>query len=61
MGMAIAVAEPAAVNDHRMIEQRAVSIRRGFELLDEIREKLRMKDIDLNDFLDPIGIIAMMS
>src|SRR5690606_40028799 len=43
----VAVAHVAAVHDHRMIEHRAVSVRRVREPLDEAGEKLRV--ILLND------------
>lgn len=38
----VAVAEDAAVNDHAMIEQRAVAFLNRLELLDEVRELLHV-------------------
>jgi len=46
--MLIAVAQTAAVEDQRMIQQRAIAVRRGSQLLQEVRETLGVICIDAN-------------
>ena len=48
----VAVAHVAAVQDDRMIQQRAVAILRGRQLLDELGEHLRVVVLDLHQALD---------
>ena len=50
MPMLVAVAQSAAVDDERMIEQRAVAIRRGLQFRQEIRELLDMEGVDAPTF-----------
>src|SRR5262245_1144111 len=47
----VAVADAAAVDDHRMIKQRSVAVLRGLQLLQEHREHL---DVMLIDLLNPL-------
>jgi hypothetical protein len=46
------VGQPTAVDDHRVIEQRAVAILCSLELVEQIRELLDVELVDLGDLLD---------
>jgi len=56
----IAVAQTAAIGDHRVIEQSAVAIRGGLQLRKQIRELLCMEAVDLRYFLDLFLIALVM-
>src|ERR1700674_4479966 len=56
----IAVAQRAAVKDKRVIEERTVAVRRGAQLVQIIGQHLCMKDVDLNDLRDLLGIALVM-
>src|SRR6185312_3138524 len=58
--MAVAVADAASVNDHRMVEQGAVAVASRFQFTKEIRELLHMIAVDFRDFIHQLGIVAMM-
>ena len=60
MPVAVPVGQPAAVDDHRVIEQRAVAILCGLELVEQIRELLDVELIDLRDLLDLLFIARMV-
>ena len=49
VAMQIAVADAAAVNDHRMIEQRAVAVRCRLELVEEVCKLGDVKSVDRPD------------
>src|SRR3954462_13848825 len=59
--MAIAVAQAAAVDDDRVVQQRTVSIRRLLELTDESREPLPVPRVPDRDLLDPLRVAAVVS
>jgi hypothetical protein len=48
----IAVREPAAVHDHRIVEQCAVAVSDRLELLEQVDELLDVILVDLRDLLD---------
>ena len=56
----IPVAQRAAVKDKRLIEQRAIAVRRGTQLVEVIGQHLRMEDVDLNDLRDLLAIALVM-
>ena len=56
----VAVAQAAAVDDHRMVEQGALAIGRRLQLPEEAREELRVERIDLRHAFDPFGVPAMV-
>ena len=58
--MAVAVAQAAAVDDERVIEQRAVAVGRVLHLVDEAREQLHVHRVDLGHPLDPLGVAAVV-
>src|SRR5437868_3477784 len=58
--MRITVAEGAAIKNNRMIEQRAVYVRRRFQLLHESSEKLHVEAVDLRYLLDEVGMPTMV-
>src|ERR1700722_7842936 len=58
--VSVSVAQGAAVNYRRVIEQRAVSILSRFQALDESGQKLYVIAIDLRDLLDEIGMSPMV-
>ena len=43
-----------------VVEQRAVAIRRGFQLVQEIRELLHVEAVDLRHLLDPLRVVAVV-
>src|SRR5262245_25796023 len=56
----IAVAEAAAIDDHAMIEQRAVAFSNRFQLPDEVGELFDVVAVDPGDLLDQVGKVAVM-
>ena len=50
--VAIAIAQAAAIHDERVIEQRAVAIRRGLETAKKIGQLLHVINIDARDVFD---------
>ena len=60
MQVLVAVAEAAAVDDHRVVEQRPVAIGRGFQLLQKVREALDVEAVDLRYLLDLFGVALMV-
>ena len=60
MPVAVSVGQPAAVDDHRVVEQRAVAVLRRLELVEQICELLDVELIDLGDLLDLLFIARMM-
>ena len=60
MRVAVAVGDAGAVDDHGIVEQGAVALRNGFQLLHPGRELPHMIVIDLRDFLDHGRIVAVM-
>ncbi len=60
MVMAVAIADAAAVNDGRVVEQRTIAVRRRFQPRDEFRELLHVIAIDLRNLVHQCGVVAMM-
>ena len=60
MVMAIAIADAAAVNHSRVVEQRAIAIGRRFQFRVEFRELLHVIAIDLRNFVHQCRVVAMM-
>src|SRR5205814_4984910 len=60
MPVAVSVGQPAAVDDHRVVEQRAVAVLRRLELVEQICELLDVELIDLGDLLDLLFIARMV-
>src|SRR6266508_1797592 len=58
--MDIAVAQAAAVEDEGMIEQRAVAVGNGAQLVEEFSKQLRVVSVDLRDLLQPLGVVLVM-
>ena len=58
--VAVAVAQAAAVDDHRVVEQRAVAVGRVLHLLDEPGEQLHVHRVDLGHLLDPLLVVAVV-
>ena len=58
--MQVAVAHAAAVEDQRVIEQRAVAVRRGLQLLEEVGEQLRVIGVDPGLLRDQLRVVAVM-
>src|SRR5215831_3154714 len=52
MDVLVAIAHSAAIKEQRMIQNAAVTIRSGLQLLQEFREKRQMVRIDLGFFRD---------
>ena len=55
------VAHPASVQEHGVVEQRALAVRRGLQLPEEIGEQRHMERADLGDLLDLHRIVAVMA
>src|SRR5437867_11401308 len=55
------VAQPASVQVHRVIEQRAVAVGSGFQFLEKICEQRYVERIDLGNFRELFRIVAMMT
>src|SRR5215813_13970615 len=55
------VAHPAAVQVDGVVEQRSVSIRSGFRFLEELREQQHVERIDLRNFRELVGTVAVMT
>ena len=55
------VAQPASVQVHRVIEQRAVAVGSGFQFLQKVREQRHVERIDLGNFEELLRIVAMMT
>src|SRR5262245_47926131 len=51
-GVRVRVAHPAAVDDQRVVEQRAVAIGRGLQFVDKLREQRGVIGIDLHVLRD---------
>ena len=60
MSVAVTVADRAAVDDHRVVEQRAVAVGGGPELLDEVSEQLQVVRVDAGDLLHELRVAAMV-
>ncbi len=58
--MAVSVAETAAVDNHAMIEKRAIAFLNRLQLLNEVGELLQMVAVDFRDLLDQVRDVAMM-
>src|SRR6516162_4018811 len=56
----VAVAHVGAVEQHRIVQERAFAVGRGGELLDEIPEPLHVIALDLHQLLEPVEVIGMM-
>ena len=56
----IAVGDAAAVEDHRVIEQRAVAVRSRFHALDQISELIHVMRVDLDGLGDLDRIVLVM-
>ncbi len=56
----IAIAQAAAIDDSRMIQQRAVAIGRGFQLGQEIRELFHVIGVDARHPFDQLRIAAVV-
>src|SRR5688572_3368951 len=59
--MKAGVTHAAAVQIERMIEERAVTVRRVLHALEEVREQRHMECIDLRDRQELLGIVAVMT
>src|SRR5437660_1331439 len=55
------VAQPASVQVHRVIEQRAIAVGSGFQFLEKLREQRNVERIDLRNFEEFFRIVAMMT
>src|SRR2546422_3028704 len=55
------VAQPASVQVHRVIKQRAVAVGSGFQFLEKICEQRYVERIDLGNFRELLWIVAMMT
>src|SRR6266581_189419 len=58
--MRIGVAEAAAVDDHRMVEEAAVAVGRRFHFLHQVGEGLDKMSVDLGDVVDLHRIVLVM-
>ena len=58
--MNAAVAQSAAIKNHGMIQQRAITVRRRSQFLQVMREQCGMKNVDLGDLCDLHGIVLMV-
>ena len=58
--MTVAVADAAAIHNHRVIEQRAFTFANRFHLLQQVTQLLDLEAIDLGNLLQLDGIILMM-
>src|SRR6266516_243133 len=55
------VAQPASVQVHRVIEQRAVAVGSGFQFLEKLRKQRYVERIDLGNLEKLFRIVAMMT
>src|SRR5438034_9002488 len=55
------VAQPASVQVHRVIEQRAIAVGGGFQFLEKLREQRNVERIELRKFEEFFRIVAMMT
>ena len=60
MAVLVGVPHVAAPHDQRVVEQRAVAIRRLRQLLDEVREALHVVEVDLRPVLAPLRVLAVV-
>ncbi len=58
--MLVAFAHAAAVQDHRVIEQRSVAVGRGRELVQELREQRDVTGVELDEIRDLLRVVAVM-
>ena len=56
----IRIAHAAAVEDQRVIEQRAVAVGRRVQLLQELGEQLDVVGVDLGDLGDVLRVVAVV-
>ena len=56
----IPVADAAAVQNHGVVEQRAIPVRSGLQLLQEVREELYVKRVDLGEERQLLGVVSMV-
>jgi hypothetical protein len=59
--MAVAIAQSAALDNHRMVEQSAIAVLGALQFSKEISELLHVVGVDLGYLLDHLGIAAVMS
>ncbi len=57
--MAVAVADAAAVDDHRVVQERVLALANGLELAQEVRELLDVEAVDLLKLLVLSGVAAV--
>ena len=61
MGVAVAVGVAAAVDDHRVVQQRlAVDVLDGVQLLQEPGELLHVPQVDLGDLLQDLFLVVVV-
>src|SRR5262249_3664319 len=60
MLMLIRVAHIAAVENQRMIEQGSITVRYGFQLVEEVRQHLDVITVDLGVIRDLVRILCVM-
>src|SRR5688572_9842572 len=60
MSVQVWITERAAVQEHRVIEQRAVAFRRRSKLTQERREQIRLIRVELRVALDVLGLLLVM-
>ena len=58
--VAIAVAEPRAVKDDRVVEQRSLAVARPLQSFEERREQRRVMYLDLRALLELFGIVLVV-
>src|SRR5688500_2339715 len=58
--MDVRIADAAAVENERMVEQRAATLGRGLQSLQEVREERNVKRIDLRHAGDLLWVVSMM-
>ena len=56
----VVIADAASVEQHYVVEQRAISFRRGLELLQILGEQRNVEGIDLRHALDFFRVVAMV-
>ena len=60
MGVAIAIADSAPVDDERIVEKGAFPILSRLQFAEELPEKADVELIDLRHFLNPFGVISVV-
>ena len=60
MRVVVAVAEPAAVHHHRVVEQRARPVRRGPEALEQVGEQAHVVGVDSRELVELLGVVAVV-